>query len=195
MSNSQVSSTSSDRKYLTFHLNGYLFALHSQEILKVIATPTPERGGMIEMGLIQLAQYSIQILDLKALLNLSQKDIEPKEANTQEPVRNSSFLMVLQQADQALWGIVVNHPPDLISLADSDLQPVPADRRTASALKGISHVVTCAQRSEATEATKKVSQILLVLDLSTLIAISKASLGKPKTEIAVQHRFPVASNA
>lgn len=57
-------------KYITFKLTDYLFALPSEKILKVVATPSPQEGGLISLGLVQLGQYSIQILDLPQLLAL-----------------------------------------------------------------------------------------------------------------------------
>ena len=61
-------------KYITFKLADYLFALPSDKILKVVPTPTPSQGGMVSMGLVQLEQYSIQMLDLPKMMNLHQRE-------------------------------------------------------------------------------------------------------------------------
>ena len=182
-----IAPTPGENKYLTLHLNGYRFAIPSKNVLKIIATPASNQGGMLSLGLVQLGQYSIQILDLPTLLNLSQKDVEQAA-----PTNESSFLMVLQQIESALWGIVVNQPPDLLILADSDLQPVPTSKKVASALKGISHVVTYAQQSE--EAAEETRQVLLVLDLSALIALSQTDPTQPDAKSAFYDRLPIASN-
>lgn len=57
-------------KYITFRLIDYLLALPSEKISKVVATSLPQPGGFVSMSLMQLEQYSIQILDLSQLLAL-----------------------------------------------------------------------------------------------------------------------------
>ena len=183
----RIAPTLGENKYLTFNLNSYRFAVPSRDVLKIITTPTAEQGGMVSLGLVQLAQYSIQILDLPTLLNLSQKDVVQPA-----PTHESSFLMVLQRVEAALWGIVVTQPPDLLILADTDLQPVPTSRKVASTLKGISHVVTYAQKDE--EAAEETRQVLLVLDLSALIALSQADPKQTDSKSAFYDRLPIASN-
>ena len=108
-------------KYITFKLAGYLFALPSEAILKIVATPPPSQGGMVSMGLVQLEQYSIQIIDLIKLLSLQDqpKDIETSATSATSdsknlvatPTKNPPFLMVLQDAEDTLWGIAVAPPP------------------------------------------------------------------------------------
>lgn len=178
-------------KYITFKLTDYLFALPSEKILKVVATPSPQQGGLVSMGLVQLEQYSIQILDLPQLLaldrvkgigaaaKLSKKSTEsapkftaslakPKEPNkvtlkTEElPSKNPPFLMVLQNTDQDLLGIAVHEPPDLMDIPDYALKPVPQEKRSSRTLRWVSHVVTYNLGSDR--------HILLLLDLSLLLA-------------------------
>ncbi len=161
----------SKSKYITFKLAGYLFALPSEHILRVIATPPPSQGGMVSMGLVQLGQYSIRILDLSKMLDLEdaetfagiEKDLE---FHTGEKVtgaaQNPPFLIVSQKADQTLWGIAVHEPPDLIELADQTLSPVPPEQRAFGTLQGISCVGMF--NLEGNRHT------LLILDMPTLLA-------------------------
>ncbi len=142
-------------KYITFKVAGYVFALSSQEILKVVATPSPNEGGMVSMGLVQLEQYSIQILNLPELLRLNTTD-------RQSSAENPPFLMVLQNAEKDLWGIAVDHPPDLLEVPDYALKPVPPEKRLTPALRWVSHVVTYSLGSDR--------HTLLLLDSSLLLA-------------------------
>ena len=59
-------------QYITFKLADYFLALPSQKILKIVATPPPQQGGLVDIGLVQLGQHSIQILDLSKLLGLKE---------------------------------------------------------------------------------------------------------------------------
>lgn len=187
-----VNTAPDEHQYITFRLCGHLFALPSQDVLKIIKTPPPEQGGMVDMGLVQLAQYSIQLLELSTLLKLEQKvDKEQAAEKTltqmSVPVDSPTFLMILQ-AEQELWGIVVARSPDLRTISDSELKPVRASKRLSGALQGISHVVTYPQSPDARSPKNKTEyethhdsiserenrQILLVLDLCKLLALSKA---------------------
>ena len=98
-----VATTHQD-KYITFHLNGYRFALSCQQVLKIMVTPSPNQGGMVSAGLVQLAQYSIQILNLQTLLKLEHQTSQSETVDrslgqkTFETTENvaSTFLIILQ---------------------------------------------------------------------------------------------------
>ncbi|MGB3291962.1 MAG: chemotaxis protein CheW [Phormidesmis sp.] len=147
-------------KYITFKVAGYVFALPSQEILKVVATPARSEGGLVSMGLVQLGQYSIQILDLPELLSL--KTVERKSSSAENP----PFLMVLQNADKDLLGIAVDDPPDLLEVPSYALKPVPPEKRLTHTLKWVSHVVTYSLGNNR--------HTLLLLDSSLLLAVPQA---------------------
>lgn len=195
----EVSEGSSETtKYITFKVAGYVFALASQEILKVVATPSPREGGLVSMGLVQLGQYSIQILDLPDLLSLDTANrTNSVKANTKIPVapaakakaptaagstQNPPFLMVLQNADKDLWGIAVDEPPDLLEVPNYALKPVPPEKRLTRALQWISHVVTYSLGSDR--------HTLLLLDSSVLLAASQA---EPETPNLFEIQPPLAA--
>ena len=173
-------------QYLTFRVSDYLLALPSQQILRVVATPLPHQGGMVSIGLVQLAQYSIQIIDLVKLLELkvashshppelgtselgtfelSQKPFTASAASSDRPAstaaKNPPFLIVLQNANQDLWGIAVHEPPDLMAIPNYALKPIPPQQRQTRALRWVSHVVTYDLASNR--------HSLPVLDLSDLL--------------------------
>ena len=161
-------------KYITFKMSGYLFALPSEAILKIVATPAPSQGGMVSMGLVQLEQYSIQTINLVKLLSL-QEPLEEYQASSVAPEQvknqavtaiafeeNPPFLMVLQDAEGTLWGIAVNEPPDLMDIPHYALKPVLAEKRITRALRWVSHVVTYDLDGDR--------HTLLLLDRSALLA-------------------------
>jgi chemotaxis signal transduction protein len=163
------------QQYITFKLEDYLFALPSEAILKIVATPPPSQGGMVSMGLVQLEQYSIQIIDLIRLLNLKEQDIARAIKKTNKAVslervaevtettalKNPPFLIVLQDSDQELWGIAVDEPPDLMDVPHYALKSVPAEKRLTRALRWISHVVTYDWQGDR--------HTLLLLDMAVLL--------------------------
>ncbi len=159
-------------QYITFKLAEYLFALPSQAILKIVATPPPNQGGMVSMGLVQLEQYSIQIIDLVTLLNLKGQNLADtikktgKAVKSQRvdstPPQNPPFLMVLQDSNQQLWGIALNEPPDLMDVPHYALKPVPAEKRLTQALRWVSHIVTYDMGGNR--------HTLLLLDVSILLS-------------------------
>lgn len=153
-------SPSETTRYITFKVAGYVFALPSQAILKVVATPPPNEGGLVNMGLVQLEQYSIQILNLPELLSL--KSADRKSSDTENP----PFLMVLQNADKDLLGIAVDTPPDLLAVPDYALKLVPPEKRLTPALRWVSHVVTYSLGGDR--------HTLLLLDLSMLLSPPQA---------------------
>ena len=187
-----LNATPGEHKYITFKVGGYLFALPSQSVLKIMMTPSPEQGGLIDMGLVQLSQYSIQLLELPALLKLEQKDVEqkPNKKQTEEKtsvqtsiLTNDATFLIILQAEQELWGIVVERSPDLRTISDSELKSVSTSQKLSGALKGVSHVViyepVTDERSPKENPHNSTShqehrQILLVLDLRKLLALSKA---------------------
>lgn len=162
--------TSEINKYITFKLADYLFALPSEEILKIVATPPPDQGGMVSMGLVQIEQYSIQTIDVTKLLTLQSAERNTAANSHQKTAtstnlkaaNNPPFLIVLQDAAQKLWGIAVDEPPDLMDIPHYALKPVPCEKRLTRALRWVSHVVTYDLGRDR--------RTLLVLDLSLLLA-------------------------
>ena len=154
---STVADTSpKDAQYITFRLADYLLALPSQKILKIVATPPPEQGSLASIGLVQVGQHSIQILDLAKLFGL-------KESSEKAP-QNLPFLVVFQDKAEDLWGIALPEPPDLMKVPDYALRPVPPEKRLTQALRWVSHVVTYDLHNNRHK--------LLLLDLSAILNLN-----------------------
>lgn len=165
-------------EYITFKVENHIFALPSQAILKVVATPPHSQGGMVSMGLVQLEQYSIQIIDLSELLDMrkasshiskaggARKSV--REVNSDRAAENTNppFLIVFQNSADDLCGIAVETPPDLVTIPSGTLKPVPPENRFTKALRWVSHVVIHEANSSC--------HTLLVLDLPLLLAPRQA---------------------
>ncbi|MEL6779287.1 MAG: hypothetical protein AAFO06_18725 [Cyanobacteria bacterium J06597_16] len=175
-------------QYVTFKLAEYLFALPTQDILKVVAAPPPSQGGLIEMGMVQLGPYSLDVIDLHKLLALHQtsdarpsvgssralenrasenrKELSKKASTQQKTDDNPPFLIVLQNTEKNLWCIPVHEPPDLMEVPNYALKPVPEHRRLTRALRWVSHIVSYDLNSDR--------HSLLILDLSVILAPARA---------------------
>ena len=145
-----------ETQYLTFRVADYLLALLSQQILRVVAIPPTGRDGLIDMGIVQLAQYSIQIIDLPKLLEL-----KPAGDAASDGSSANRFLIVLQNDSKDLWGIAVQDPPDIMTVPNYALKPIPPAQRQTRALRWVSHVVTYDLSSNR--------HSLPILDLSDLL--------------------------
>ena len=167
-------------QYITFELSDYLLAIPSREILKIVATPPQNQGGLVSLGLVQLGPYSIQILDLSELLALkgaknenlprpsatSSRSLENrKKADSDEAEENPPFLVVLQGAEDNLWGIALREPPDLMEVPDYAFKPIPAQKRLTRSLRWVSHIASYDLNSDR--------HSLLILDLSTVLSTEK----------------------
>ena len=193
--------TSTITQYVTFGLGDYLFALPSTAILKVVATPPPDQGGLVSMGLVQLGPYSIQIVDLAKLFpgkkanDMSSerhsvpmpegKAIAQAASQHTRPDQNPPFLIVLQSPDRILWGIPVYAPPDLIDIPDYALHAVPADKSSVHSLRWVSHIVNYSLGEK--------KHTLLVLNLSALWKVKSSQERADEAKVtAIQNNRKLA---
>ena len=166
------------RNYIFFKLKQYSIALPSENILKIVATPPPSQGGMVSMGLVQLQQYSIQILNLEELLGLQstprQKTVLDFRSNSNRSTETNQPLLILMRSniDEDIRSIDVKAPPELMNIPDRALSPVPEEVRLPGALQWVSHVVTRLSNDSHAE----ISQTLLVLDLPILLSARRADI-------------------
>ena len=138
-------------KYVTFQVASYWYVIPVTEILKIVNCPPPSQGGMVGLGLVQLGPHTIQLVDLNQIF-------EHELTNTVSIT--PSFLIVLHQQENTLWGIALDTPPDLIELSSNDLKPVSLAEHSAPQSPWITHVgVVNKQNSE---------QAFLQLDLRAL---------------------------
>jgi len=189
---------SDSTQYITFNLGEYLLALPSREILKVVSMPPPNEGGLVSMGMVQLGPYSIQIIDLKTLLVLNSNALKRqaqtsvsstmsvenrKAADTPTENEHPPFLVVMQNAEKALWGIALHTAPDLIQVPNYALKPVPFAKRQTQSLKWISHL--------ASYDLGGTRHSLLILDLSAILDPNSATLREPEMSTFTEIKPPL----
>ncbi|MGD1856770.1 MAG: chemotaxis protein CheW [Leptolyngbyaceae cyanobacterium] len=138
-------------KYVSFQIANYWYVIPVDEILKIVNCPSPNQGGVVGLGVVQLGPHTIQLLDLYQIFGL------PPQTNAGNP----AFLIVLQNKNNQLWGVALETPPDLIELLPTVLKPVSLTERFTPQTPWISHVgVATEQQSQRT---------FLQLDLQALL--------------------------
>lgn len=205
------------RSHIFFKLDDYFLALPSANILKVLPTPPPSQGGMVSMGLVQLQQHSIQILQLEKILDLEPpkpegtdleeinlEEINLEEINLEDAARNNSK----PSENPNEPAISKQNPPFLIVMRsdlDEDLWGIAVDKPPELIniadddlspvpeeirLPGaLKWVSHVVTRHVTVPHAEDVPQTLLVLDLPALLAARRAVIDASSAEPSTAANF------
>jgi len=135
-------------KYIVFKISDCLMALPMDNVLKVINTPSLQRGWNA-MGLIQIGNYTIRIVDLYQQLNAEDRSLLPD---------HQSFLVITRPLRGELCGIVVDEPPNLVELDHDLIRKLPQSNRQ---LPMVSHAAIIPEN--------EVTTTIFMLDLQQLL--------------------------
>lgn len=135
-------------KFIVFKIADCLLGLPMSDVLKVVACPPVDNGGMKAMGLVQLGRHTIRVLDLHQQLN--SHELSPSS-------KNKPFLVISRSLQGELVGISVDEPPNLMELPRASLRSIPASERHSGGLELVSHAAVISQ--------KEVTTTILLLDL------------------------------
>ncbi|GAA6620965.1 hypothetical protein NUACC26_067830 [Scytonema sp. NUACC26] len=103
-------------KFIVLKVADYLLALSINDVLKVINCSSFNSKRLTKMGLVQVGERTIRILDLHQQLNL---DGLPQLSG------DESFLVITRDSEDELCGILVHEPPDLVELPPETIRPLP----------------------------------------------------------------------
>ena len=134
-------------KYIVFKISGCFMALPMDNVLKVINTP-PTASGWNAMGLIQVGNYTIRIIDLHQKLNTDEQLMLPVF---------QSFLVITNPIEGELCGIIVDEPPNLVELNRDIIHKLPKSNRQ---LQMVSHAAIIYE--------KEIKTTIFMLDLHEL---------------------------
>ncbi|WP_044209956.1 chemotaxis protein CheW [Coleofasciculus chthonoplastes] len=129
--------TSDTQKYIVFKISDCLISLPMDNVLKVLNTPSNE-SGWNAMGLLQIGDYTIRIVDLHQQLN---PDYDTDSTNLQ------SFLVITNPIEGDLFGIIVDEPPNLIELNPDLIRKLPKYNRR---LPMVSHAAVLQENEKKT---------------------------------------------
>lgn len=137
MKNNQKTTTVD--KFIVFKIADYLLALPMNDVLKVVNFPLS--SNLKAMGLVQLGQHTIRILDLHR--QLSSGDISSL-------ANNPPFLLIIRNPQGELCGIGVDKTPNLMELPLEIMRSVPHSSGQSSILEIVSHAAILSQEEATT---------------------------------------------
>jgi len=129
--------TSDTQKNIVFKISDCLISLPMDNVLKVLNTPSNE-SGWNAMGLLQIGDYTIRIVDLHQQLN---PNYDTDSTNLQ------SFLVITNPIEGDLFGIIVDEPPNLIELNPDLIRKLPKYNRR---LPMVSHAAVLQENEKKT---------------------------------------------
>ncbi|MEQ9235637.1 chemotaxis protein CheW [Coleofasciculus sp. E2-BRE-01] len=129
--------TPDTQKYIVFKISDSLMSLPMDNVLKVLNTPSNE-SGWNAMGLLQIGDYTIRIVDLHQQLN---PNYDANSTNLQ------SFLVITNPIEGDLFGIIVDEPPNLIELNPDLIRKLPKYNRR---LPMVSHAAVLQENEKKT---------------------------------------------
>lgn len=139
-------------KFLVFKIADYLLALPITDVLKVINLSSANNKTLPTMGLVQIGQYMIKILDLHQ--NLS-SDTFPHSSD------HPSFLVVAHHSQRELYGILVDEPPDIVELQPETIRFLPrSSNHSKPLIEMVSHVAVLSEQ--------EVVKTIFLLDLKRI---------------------------
>ncbi len=140
-------------KFIVFKITDYLLALPISDVLKVVNSPSINSKGLTTMGVVQLGQHMIKVLDLH-LPQLGASDLT-------ELTRNQSFLVITRDRQGELCGILVDEPPNLLELPLEMMRSLPKSERHSQPLfEMVSHAAVVSQ--------DEVTTTIFLLDMKRL---------------------------
>lgn len=140
-------------KIIVFQIAGYLFGLSITDVLKVVSCSLTDNRNLKTMGIIQLGQYMVKVLDFHPSLSLGASTELPSEP---------SFLVITRDGEGELCGILVDEPPNLMELSPESLRSVPPSHHQSSLFQRVSHAAVVSEQ--------KGTITILVLDMKRTLS-------------------------
>ncbi|NMG20767.1 chemotaxis protein CheW [Brasilonema bromeliae] len=139
-------------KFLVFKIADYLLALPITDVLKVINFSSANSKSLPTMGLVQIGQYIIKILDLHQHLG---SDTFPHSSD------HPFFLVVAHHSQQELCGILIDEPPDIVELLPETIRFLPrSSNHSKPLIEMVSHVAVLSEQ--------EVVKTIFLLDLKRI---------------------------
>ncbi|MDY7016000.1 MAG: chemotaxis protein CheW [Cyanobacteriota bacterium] len=125
------SSDDDTSKVIMFNVARYWFALPIAVVLKVVNFPPEFRTTLNEVGLVDLGDRAIALLDLRPKVNAL-------DSTTGRD--GGHFLTIVQVSDKELCAIPVDRPPTLRDISLADVRALPNSATVVPPLNLASHV-------------------------------------------------------
>ncbi|ARV57415.1 hypothetical protein BZZ01_01120 [Nostocales cyanobacterium HT-58-2] len=139
-------------KFILFKVADYLLALPINDVLRVVNFSPANSKRLPKMGLVQIGQYMIKVLNLHQQLD---SDAFPSSSD------NPTFMVVARNSQGELYGISVDEPPDLVELPPETIRSLPHfSSHSKPIIEMVSHVAVLPQKEDI--------QTIFLLDLKRI---------------------------
>ncbi|MDZ8055599.1 MAG: chemotaxis protein CheW [Aulosira sp. ZfuVER01] len=131
-----------EEKYIIFKVYTYILALPIDSVFKVVTCPVELSQTLREAKLAQMGQRTVMLVNLHSHLN--------PNYNHQENDHSGRFLIIAQGSAGELYGIQVDAPPNMLSISETSIQPVPQSFHNIGLPTWVSRIAILNQKSEPT---------------------------------------------
>ncbi|NJO42604.1 MAG: chemotaxis protein CheW [Cyanobacteria bacterium CRU_2_1] len=143
-------SKANSSKFIVFKIAEYHFGIPVDRVLQVINYASETNKELNSMGLIQISNHTIRILNLHQRLN----------SENQSRSLNQPFLVIIQNTQEELCAIPVDTPPDLMEFSSAIVRPLPPTNHPSNLAELASHIITLTQ--------KEITTIVFLLDMQKI---------------------------
>lgn len=140
-------------KFIVFTIADYLLGLPISDVLKVVSCSLTDNRNLRTMGIVQLGQYMVKVLDFhQSLISGDLTDLPGEQ----------SFLVITRDGEGELCGILVDEPPNLMELPQQSLRSIPQSHHQSSLSQMVSHA--------AVVSAKEGTMTILLLDMKRTVS-------------------------
>jgi chemotaxis signal transduction protein len=125
------------KRFIAFTTATYRLALPLEQVLRVVNCPSEISPKLNSLGLLQLGNRMIRVIDLSRYIASEQNQLT-------EAYR---FLIIVQDSQGTICGIPVEQPPDLVEVPFNKIHLLPQTNHL-NTLQGVSHVAVLSQNGE-----------------------------------------------
>lgn len=133
-----------EEKYITFKVYTYILALPIDSVFKVVTCPVELSQTLREAKLAQMGKHTVMLVNLHSHL------IPNYHHPQQENDTLGRFLIIAQGSAGELYGIQVDAPPNILSIAETNIQSVPQSFHNNGLPTWVSRIAILNQKSEPT---------------------------------------------
>lgn len=131
-----------EEKYITFKVSTYILALPIDSVFKVVTCPLELSQMLRATKLAQMGQRTVMLFNLYSSLERN------GDRNQQEHDHSGRFLIIAQGSVGELYGIQVDAPPNMLSISETSIQPIPPSFHHIGLPTWVSRIAIVNQKGE-----------------------------------------------
>jgi chemotaxis signal transduction protein len=131
-----------EEKYIIFKVYTYTLALPIDSVFKVVTCPIQLSQTLRQAKLAQMGQRTVMLVNLHSHL------IPNYSHHQQENDSSGRFLIIAQGTAGELYGIQVDAPPNILSIAETSIEKVPHSFHNIGLPTWVSRIAILKHKSE-----------------------------------------------